>query len=114
LIGRVNVIGKTSRELADELEHAYLDGYLVAPNVSVVIETFRPFFIKGAVKAVGAYDFQFNLSVDEAIAVAGGLTERASKHAWFIIRGQDKQKIKVSPEHSIHPGDIVIIEESLF
>mgnify|MGYP003644189105 CR=1 FL=1 len=104
-IGMVNAIGKTAGQL---------DGYLVEPNVNVVIERFRPFFIKGAVKNVGAYDFQFDLSIDEAIAVAGGLKERASKSKWFVIRGAEKKRIPVQAEQMVHPGDIIIIEESLF
>ena len=113
-IGMVNAIGKTAGQLAAEIETAYLDGYLVEPNVNVVIERFRPFFIKGAVKNVSAYDFQFDLSIDEAIAVAGGLKERASKSKWFIIRGAEKKRIPVQAEQMVHPGDIIIIEESLF
>ena len=70
LIKAVNALDKTASQLAAEIETAYLDGYLVEPNVNVVIERFRPFFIKGAVKNVGAYDFQFDLSVDEAISAA--------------------------------------------
>lgn len=41
-IGMVNAIGKTAGQLAAEIETAYLDGYLVEPNVNVVIERFRP------------------------------------------------------------------------
>lgn len=114
LINAVNALDKTASQLATEIEAAYLDGYLVEPNVNVVIERFRPFFIKGAVKNVGAYDFQFDLSVDEAIAVAGGLKERASKSDWFIIRGADKKRIAARAEQMVHPGDIIVIEESLF
>ncbi len=113
-IGVVNALGKTASELSSEIEDAYLDGYLVEPNVNVVIERFRPFFIKGAVKAVGAYDFQFDLSVDEAIAIAGGLTERASKRDWFLIRGPEKNRIATKAEQIVHPGDIIIIEQSMF
>ena len=114
LIKAVNALDKTASQLAAEIETAYLDGYLVEPNVNVVIERFRPFFIKGAVKNVGAYDFQFDLSVDEAIAVAGGLKERASKRDWFIIRGAEKKRIAARAEQMVHPGDIIVIEESLF
>ena len=33
-IGMVNAIGKTAGQLAAEIEAAYLDGYLVEPNVN--------------------------------------------------------------------------------
>jgi polysaccharide export outer membrane protein len=114
LLGNIVVSGKTSKELSEELEVAYFDGYLVNPSVSVVIESYRPFFIRGAVSKSGAYKFEYNLTVDQAIAVAGGLKDRASKRDWYVIRGVEKTRIKVTKESRIFPGDILEIEESLF
>ena len=114
LIGEIVVSGKTSKELSEELELAYFDGYLVSPSVSVVIESYRPFFIRGAVGKSGAYQFEYDLTVDQAIAIAGGLKDRASKKNWYVIRGVEKARIKVTKEFRIFPGDILEIEESLF
>jgi len=114
LIGDVLVVGKTSKELSQELEAAYVDGYLVDPSVSVVIESFRPFFIRGAVTKSGAYKFEYDLTVDQAIAIAGGLKDRASKKDWYVIRGTEKKRIKVTKDTRVFPGDILEIEESLF
>jgi len=114
LIGDVTVAGKTSKELSEELEIAFLDGYLVNPSVSVVIDSYRPFFIRGAVSKSGAYKFEYDLTVDQAIAIAGGLKDRASKKSWYVIRGVEKARIKVTKESRIFPGDILEIEESLF
>lgn len=114
LIGDIAVTGKTSKELSEELEMAYFDGYLVNPSVTVVIESYRPFFIRGAVNKSGAYQFEYDLTVDQAIAISGGLKDRASKNKWFVIRGIEKTRIKVTKESRIFPGDIIEIEESLF
>lgn len=114
LIGDINVLGKTAQQLSKELELALLDGYLVSPSVSVIIESFRPFYIRGAVRTSGVYDFESDLTVDQAIAMAGGLKDRASKRDWFIIRGKDKNRIQVNADTSVMPGDIIEIEESLF
>lgn len=114
LLGDVKVSGKTSKQLSQELERAYLDGYLVEPSVSVIIESYRPFYIRGAVEKSGIYDFELNLTVDQAIAIAGGLKDRASKKDWYVIRGTKKERVKVSKESSVFPGDIIEIEESLF
>jgi polysaccharide biosynthesis/export protein VpsN len=114
LLGDVKVSGKTTAQLSDYLEQAYLDGYLVTPSVSVLIERFRPFYVSGAVKSAGSYKFELDLTVDQAIAVAGGLKDRASNSAWYVIRGDNKQRIKVNKESRIFPGDILEIEESLF
>lgn len=114
LLGDVMVAGKSCKQLSKELESAYFDGYLVDPSVSVVIESYRPFFIRGAVSQSGVYNFEYNLTVDQAIAIAGGLKDRASKREWYIIRGNEKVRVKVSKESSVFPGDIIEIEESLF
>lgn len=114
LIGNIYVRGKTAQQLAEEIEQAYFDGYLVAPSVAVYIESYRPVYIRGAVVNAGAYDFEFDLTVDQAIASAGGLKDRASKKDWFIIRGVDKQRIPVTKSTVVFPGDIIEIEESLF
>jgi polysaccharide export outer membrane protein len=114
LIGEVLVVNKTPQKLSSELEAAYLDGYLVDPSVSVVIESYRPFYVRGAVSSPGVYDFDFDMNVEQALALAKGLKDRASKREWYIIRGTDKSRVKVTRESRIFPGDILEIEESLF
>jgi protein involved in polysaccharide export with SLBB domain len=114
LIGDFTVVDKTPLQLSEELENAYLDGYLVNPSVSVIVESYRPFYIRGAVVSSGVYGFEFDMTVEQAIAVAGGLKDRASKTKWYIIRGAEKNKIKVSLETKVLPGDVIEIEESLF
>ena len=114
LLGPMNVTGVTAKQLSEKLEAAYFDGYLVNPIVTVTIEEFRPFYIKGAVAASGAYKFDYDLTVDQAIAIAGGLKDRASRSEWFIVRGPQKRKFKVTRETKVFPGDTIEIEESLF
>ena len=114
LLGDIDVVGKTPVELSQFLENAYLDGYLVLPSVSVLIDSFRPIYVRGAVKSAGSFKFELDLTVDQAIAIAGGLKDRASKSNWYVIRGKNKERIKVSKESRIFPGDILDIEESLF
>jgi polysaccharide biosynthesis/export protein VpsN len=82
LIGDFIVVDKTPQQLSKELEKAYFDGYLVNPSVSVIVESYRPFYIRGAVVSSGAYGFEFDMTVEQAIAVAGGLKDRASTSKW--------------------------------
>ena len=114
LLGNVRVAGKTVQQLNDELESAYLDGYLVNPSVSVVVKAFRPFYVRGAVVSPGAYAFDFDMTVEQAIAVAKGLKDRASKRDWFIIRDSEKTRDKALKGTKVRPGDIIEIEESIF
>lgn len=114
LIGAITVLGLSPKELAAKLEGRYLDGYLVEPLVTVSIEKYRPFYIHGEVKSPGVYEFTQDLSVNQAIAIAGGLTERASSSHWFIARGREKEPLKANPSTRVLPGDIISIKASFF
>lgn len=114
LIGDMQVVGKTVKELSDDLVKAYQDGYLVNPSIVVQIDEIRPFYVRGAVKQPGSFPFELGLTMEKAIAVAGGQTDRASNKNWVIIRGMDKQRIPATVDTPILPGDIVEIPESLF
>lgn len=114
LIGDIRVVDKTVKQLSDDLVTAYKDGYLVNPSIVVQIEVIRPFYVRGAVTYPGSFPFELGLTMEKAIAVAGGETDRASKKNWIVIRGVDKQRIKANADTPILPGDIIEIPESLF
>ena len=114
LLGQVLAVNKTTKVLGHELESAFLDGYLVNPRVSVVVTSFPPFYIKGAVKSPGSYEFVPGLTIDQAIAIAGGLKDRASKDHWYILRGIKRTKLKAKKNSKVVSGDIITIEESIF
>lgn len=114
LIGDIPVVNKTVKQLSDDLMVAYQDGYLVNPSIVVQIEVIRPFYVRGAVTYPGSFPFELGLTMEKAIAVAGGQTDRASNKNWVIIRGANKQKIKATVDTQILPGDIIEIPESLF
>ncbi|WP_233520525.1 polysaccharide biosynthesis/export family protein [Flocculibacter collagenilyticus] len=114
LIGMIQVTGETPKSLSESLEHKLKDGYLVSPNVMVVIQEFRPFFIHGAVKRPGRYDFQSELTIEQAIAIAGGLKDRASKTNWSIKRENNKEAALAEKGTRVRPGDVITIEQSFF
>ena len=77
---------------------------------------YRPFFIHGQVKRPGGYPFQEDLTLDKAIAIAGGLAARASKSAWNITRlvNGEKSVFNANVSSVILPDDIIEIEQSFF
>ena len=76
LIG--NVADRHDHEQAERaMEGRLRDGFLREPHVSVEVEAFRPFFVLGEVTAAGQYPFVNGMTVQKAIAVAGGFTPRA-------------------------------------
>lgn len=116
LIGEVFVKGRTSLELEQELTKLLIDGFLKKPKVSVAIMEYRMFYINGEVQKPGAYKYIDRLTVQKAIALAGGMTVRASTGKISLIKENkpDETVNSVKLSTPISPGDIITIGESLF
>ncbi|SEL38166.1 polysaccharide export outer membrane protein [Colwellia chukchiensis] len=112
----IAVLGLTPKALANTIAAGLRGDYLIAPQVSVTIVKYRPFFIHGQVQRPGGYSYQEDLTLDKAIAIAGGLAARASKSAWYITRlvAGEKKVIKAKVTSVILPDDIIEIEQSYF
>ena len=114
LIGQVQLEGLTSNEAKRKIEFLFKDGYLVNPSVSIIVRQYRPFFIHGEVKNPGSYKYQAELTVEQAIALSGGLKDRASNSKWTILRGFPHQSFIADKQTIIMPGDVIKIEKSFF
>jgi protein involved in polysaccharide export with SLBB domain len=115
LIGQVNVKGLTVTALENELVRLYLKGYLKKPDVTVTITEYRPFYINGEVKQPGSYAYRKGLTVQKAVTLAGGFTERASTKS-ISLKSEDEVKSKDSVflTDAVKPGDILTIGTSFF
>ncbi len=115
-VGKVKVLGSEVEGIRDEITNKLKDGYFIDPQVTVLVKTYRPFFIQGEVTSPGSYAFEEGLTVRKAIALAGGFTERASKKKIYLTRSGDASTdgIKVSMDHKILSGDVIQIKESFF
>jgi len=111
----VAIEGMTIKTL-ERYIHKHLKGdYLISPNVHVNIEEYRPFYINGQVKKPGGYPYQPGLTIQRAISLAGGFTERASKKNTFIVHEkQSEKRVRTTPHMKVKPGDIITVEESFF
>ena len=89
---------------------------MVNPSVSVTVIEYRPFFIDGEVKKPGGYAFQPGLTLDKAVALAGGFTERATKTELTVKRTINAQltTLQLAPNDIVMPGDIVTINSRFF
>lgn len=115
-LGDVRVTGKTPFELEQQITSQLRNGYLVNPSVNVTVAQYRPFFIGGEVRSPGSYPYQPGLTLDQAIAIAGGLTDRASLRQLFIVKAgtsAGSQK-KIGLSDPVGPGDTVTIKEGFF
>lgn len=116
LIGPVKAQGKTLRQFEGLLRARLADGFLRNPNVSVEVETYRPFFILGEVRNPGQYPYVDGMTVQTAIAIAGGYSPRA-RHSPVAITRQVQGRIiqgKVAAEYPVRPGDTINVAERLF
>lgn len=118
LIGSISVTGNTALEVQKMIHDGLLGDYLLNPSVQVDIVSYRPFYIHGEVKKPGAYPYHPGLNIDQAIALSGGLTERASVSKIYIKQSDNNSKNndsrKVQLTYSVSPGDIITIEQSFF
>jgi polysaccharide biosynthesis/export protein VpsN len=115
-LGELRLSGLTIKSV-EALIHAGLkNGYLVNPRVTVSILEYRPFYVNGEVEAPGGFPFLPGLTVQKAVSLAGGFTDRASRRKIYVIHeGHDEMEPKqVSLSSPVNPGDIITVHESFF
>lgn len=117
LIGQIRAGGLTAAGLESEITSKLKPDYLKDPKVSVVVLTYRPFYIVGEVKTPGSYPYVSGMSVINAVALAGGFTYRAKEGSFYVDRaGKNgkKTRIDAGPDTSVQPGDVITVRERYF
>jgi polysaccharide export outer membrane protein len=116
LIGFVSVNGLTTREVEHVVDSKLRAGFLRDPKISAEVEAYRPFFILGEVTTAGQYPYVNGMTVQNAVAIAGGFTPRGYQGAATLTRVIDGQAITgdvpiIAP---VRPGDTIVIRERFF
>ncbi len=116
LIGSVPARGKTTKEVEQGIAARLRQGYLRDPDVSVEVERYRPVFIMGEVGAPGQYSYVPGMTVQKAVAAAGGYSPRASQESADITRTINGKVMtgRVVTSDPLLPGDTVYVRERLF
>ena len=116
LIGSVSARGRTPASLAAEIAAKLRNGYIRDPSVAVEIEAYRPFFILGEVAAPGQYPYVPNMSVESAVAIAGGFSPRARRDRVTLTHADasGSMRIVVPLGTALSPGDTVLVGERWF
>jgi polysaccharide export outer membrane protein len=116
LIGAVPARGRTPSGLAAEIGAKLRHGYIREPSVSVEIESYRPFFILGEVAAPGQYPYVPNMSVESAVAIAGGFSPRARRDSVTLTHtgASGPMRMVVPLGTALSPGDTVLVGERWF
>ena len=116
LIGAIPARGRTPAGLAAEISASLRRGFIREPSVAVEVESYRPFFILGEVAAPGQYPYVPNMTVESAVAIAGGFSPRALRDRVTITHtdGSGTARYVAPPGTSISPGDTVLVGERWF
>jgi polysaccharide biosynthesis/export protein VpsN len=115
LIGQVMVKGLTIDEVELKITKLYLGDYLKKPDVSVSIVEYRQFYVNGEVNKPGGYSYRDGMTIQRAVSLAGGFTERASRSKIRLMRENNTQNVtSVDLNTPVLPGDVITVEESFF
>ena len=116
LVGSIPARGRTAKQLEADVAAQLRQGYLRSPDVSVEIDRYRPIFVLGEVGSAGQYSYVPGMTVQKAIAVAGGYSARALQQNVDITRSINGKVMtgRVLISDPLLPGDTVYVRERLF
>lgn len=127
-IGEIKVDGMDNFALAVKIASKLKDGYLKEPNVAVVVEEFvsKRIFVLGQVSKAGSFPIRRQMSVIEAVSLAGGFTNLADLSNVVVTRKSEGSKEKrfvidiksivngAKENFYLEAGDIVFVRERFF
>lgn len=115
LIGQISVKGLSIAEAENTIHDLYLGDYLKKPDIAITIVEYRQFYVNGEVNKPGGYSYREGMTVQRAITLAGGFTERASRSSILLVReNSDGYPVKAELATVVRPGDVITVEESFF
>ncbi|WP_377288208.1 polysaccharide biosynthesis/export family protein [Rhizobium sp. SG2393] len=116
LVGQVPARGHTLPELESAIAQKLRGGYLRDPDVTIEVDRYRSVFIMGEVGQAGQYAYVPGMTVQNAIAVAGGFSPRAQQGSVDITRKVNGKIItgRVPISDPVIAGDTIYVRERLF
>lgn len=119
--GEIDAAGKTPKEL-EALLAQKLAARIASPTVTVVVKEVNAarIFVLGEVAKPGVYPMRGSMTVVQALAIAGGMTEFADRDDIVILRrGGDGGQTRLSVDYGdalkgspieLVPGDTVVVQ----
>ncbi|WP_223476803.1 polysaccharide biosynthesis/export family protein [Oricola indica] len=116
LVGAVPARGRTVQQMESQIAAKLREGFLRNPDVSVEVDQYRSIFIMGEVGSAGQYAYSPGMTVQNAIAAAGGFSPRANQANADITRTINGRVLtgRVLISDPLLPGDTVFVRERLF
>jgi len=108
--------GRTLQQLEALIAQKLRGGYLRDPDVSVEVDRYRSVFVMGEVGQAGQYSYVPGMTVQNAIAVAGGYSPRAYQGNADITRRINGEILtgRVSISDPVMAGDTIYVRERFF
>lgn len=123
LVGEVRAVDMTTAQLDQALTAKFGEKYLENPDISVGVKESarRSITVDGSVKTAGAFPTTGPVTLMQAVALAGGLTEDANARRVAVFRtiGGQRQAAAFDlasirrgemTDPAIYPGDIVVVD----
>jgi polysaccharide biosynthesis/export protein len=126
-VGDLQVQGQTVPELTETLRGAY-NKVLNDPIISVSLKDFeKPYFVvDGQVSRPGKYDLRGTVTLTQAIAIAGGFTDKARHSQVLLFRRINSQWMhaeiidvkkmekagKLTEDVKLRPGDMMFVPKN--
>lgn len=129
LIGKVRAAGSTTPELKRRIEDRLKDGYLVSPDVQIILQEYKQdvIHLMGQVATPGPYRITHSNTLMGTISKAGGFTPIAKRSKVKIIRKENggsrvffvdttliTKEGKLQEDVLLMPGDVIIVPERFF
>ncbi|KIC58457.1 polysaccharide biosynthesis/export family protein [Brevundimonas nasdae] len=116
LAGDIPAKGRTITDIQRAVEESLRARYILNPQVSAEVLTYRPFYMLGEVNKPGTYPYAAGLTVLNAVATAGGFTYRSDDRRVYIRRDGSlrEEAFSLTSSLQVAPGDTIRIAERLF
>lgn len=120
LIGLITIEGLTATQVSSLIQQKLANGYLREPHVIVSVLNFnsKKVFVLGQVKKPGRFRYVDNMSVVEAITLAGGFSGLAEKNYVIVTRGARRIPVPVekimqglAANFVVRPGDLIYVPQ---
>lgn len=129
-IGSVKVLGLSLSQAQDEIQKRLEDGYLKYPVLTVYLKEVKSkkYLVSGEVMKPGSYPLEGNITVLQAISIAGGFSKYGNASHVKVLRqkpgGKGYETVRVNVEQAregdseqdplLHSGDMVVVSEGIF
>jgi len=117
LAGEIPASGKTVPQFKADVTKTLNGRYVRNPKVSVEVVNYRPFNVIGEVRNAGQFPYRPGLSMQDAVAMAGGYTYRANTRQIYVRRAGSGGESSINPDEqpvAVMPGDNIRIPERYF